>query len=388
MMPTMTPLRVGLVGAGMIVDETHLPAIRQAGVELVGVASRTGRRAAALVVEFPRLQNFHGPDAVPQLLAAGVDAVIVATPDDRHFEPARQALAAGVHVLVEKPSVLTLAELDELAALAERNRVLAKVVYHKLLDPDHKMLRTRVLDGILRHVNSGWCSLLEPRSIATGQFAEWVTGRNPGTYVGVHYLKLIDFTFGPDWKLTRVTASGQRGIVGPVDGPTWDGVQQRVTYTHPDGREATFDIHTDWVTPDNFPGYVEQEVQFRFDTGIWSASQRRRGVEACGPGLKTTPNHHYNASAEEPWGGRQPRGYGVEAVSRFFAEVRAGSRHLYNDLTGDRNVIAAVQAVEAVLAAHAVGRPGGVVTVNDPLGGLVLRLPGIAEPTVLYSGTV
>ena len=37
-----------------------------------------------------------------------------------------------------------------------------------------------------------------------------------------------------------------------------------------DGREATFDIHTSWVTPDNFPGYVDQEVQFRFDNGVWN----------------------------------------------------------------------------------------------------------------------
>ena len=369
----MPPLRVGLVGAGMIADDTHLPAIRQAGVELVAVATRTARRAA----DFPRL--FHGPDAVPQLLAAGVDAVIVATPDDRHFLPARLALAAGKHVLIEKPSVLSLAELDELVRLADANHVLAKVAYHKLLDPDHKMLRTRVLDGALRHVNSGWCSLLEPRSVSTGQFAEWVGGRNPGTYVGVHYLKLIDFTFGPDWRLTRVAATGQRGIVPAA----WDGVQQRVTYTHPDGREATFDIHTDWVTPDHFPGYVEQEVQFRFDTGVWSASQRKRGVEVSGPGLKQTPNHHYNAAAEEPWGGRDRRGYGVEAVTRFFSEVRAGERFAYNDLAADRNVVAAVQATEAVLAAHLAGHPGGVVEVNGPLGGLVLKLPGVAGGTVL-----
>ena len=74
--------------------------------------------------------------------------------------------------------------------------MLAKVVYHKLLDPDHKKLRTLVADGVLQHVNNGYCSLLEPKSISGGQFAEWIAGRNPGTYVAVHYIKLIDFTFG------------------------------------------------------------------------------------------------------------------------------------------------------------------------------------------------
>ena len=100
--------------------------------------------------------------------------------------------------------MLTLAELDELSTLATEHGVLAKVVYHKLADPDHKKLRTLVADGVLKHVNNGYCSLLEPKSISGGQFAEWIRGRNPATYVAVHYLKLIDFTFGPDWSLDRV----------------------------------------------------------------------------------------------------------------------------------------------------------------------------------------
>src|SRR5262249_24967756 len=146
--------------------------------------------------------SFAGPDAVAQLLASGVDVVCIATPDDRHFEPARDALAAGKHVLIEKPSVLRLQEVDELEALARRRGVLARVVYHKLLDPDHKKLRTHVVDGVLRHVNNGYCSLLEPKQISGSQFAEWITGRNPATYVAVHYIKLIDFTLGPGQPLT------------------------------------------------------------------------------------------------------------------------------------------------------------------------------------------
>src|SRR5205814_6981464 len=137
-----------------------------------------------------------------------------ANPDDLHLDAARAAFAASKHALIEKPSVLDLTHLDELTRLAEASGVLAKVVYHKLADPDHKKLRTLVVDGTLRHVNNGYCSLLEPKSIALGQFSEWIGGRNPASYVAVHYLKLIDFTFGPDWKLTTVTATGQRGLAG------------------------------------------------------------------------------------------------------------------------------------------------------------------------------
>src|SRR4051812_12481166 len=151
-------LRAGMVGLGMIFDDTYRPFFEQAhaqglyrrdfglvDVELTAVASRTGSRAdkykkqaGSKVADFA---SFSGDDSTSKLLAHGVDAVCIATPDNRHFEPAKFALAAGKHVLIEKPSVLSLQELDELQDLAQRHKVLAKVVYHKLGDPDHKKLR-------------------------------------------------------------------------------------------------------------------------------------------------------------------------------------------------------------------------------------------------------
>ncbi len=410
-----------MLGTGMIFDETYRPFFEQpdasrfvAGdsvvdVRLSAVATRSGSRAAAYArAAPPRASGFRsycGPGGVAELLASPVDAVCVATPDDRHFPAALAALRAGKHVLIEKPAVLSLAERDTLLDAARRAGVLVKVVYHKLADPDHKKLRTHLADGTLRHVNSGYCSLLEPRSVSRDQFSEWVVGRNPATYVGVHYLKLIDFTFGPDWRLARVTATGQRGIVGPPDGPTFDSVLAQVVYAYPDGREAAFDLHTGWVTPDNSPGYVDQEVQFRFDNATWNAHQRKRGVEVTVEGrtplaMKETPNHHYNGTFLEPWGQRSQRGYGIEVIRRFFEEVAhvefggpdaarperlAATRALdYNDLAADRNVVAAVQAVEAILREQAEGRPGGVVFVDHPLGELVLFRPGDATPTILH----
>jgi predicted dehydrogenase len=419
-----------MVGLGMIFEETYRPLFEQLHAEglyrrdfgyvdvlLIATASRTGVRGERLRQSagdrLPPFVNCKGPTAIDELLRQEVQVVCVATPDDRHFQAARQALQSGKHVLIEKPSILRLQELDELDALARRHGVLAKVVYHKLADPDHKKLRTHVLDGVLRHVNSGYCSLLEPKQISGEQFAEWITGRNPGTYVAVHYVKLIDFTFGSSLangaRLTSIRATGQRGLVGTIKGPTWDSVQLQMGFTYPDEREAAFDIHTSWVTPDNFPGYVEQEVQFRFDNGVWNAHQRKRGVEVTveelTPGrVKYTPNHHYNAAFVEPWGAASQRGYGIEVLRRFFeevAEVEFGGppdereqrlkcvRGLaYNDLSADRPTVATVQGMEAILQRHAAGMPGGVVTVNDASGGLVLRLPGQHEPLILYPGQV
>lgn len=417
-------LRAGMVGLGMIFDETYRPFFERTHAEalydkrfgvidvpLTAVASRTGSRAEKYrQVAGSRIApfvSFSGEDSIQQLVASDIDFACIATPDNRHFSAAKTALNAGKHILIEKPSVLSLAELDELVQLAERKQLLAKVVYHKLLDPDHKKLRTLVADQVLNHVNNGYCSLLEPKSISTGQFAEWITGRNPGTYVAVHYIKLIDFTFGG--RLKTITATGQRGLVGPQDGPTWDSCQMRMIYEYPSGREAAFDIHTSWVTPDNFPGYVEQEVQFRFDNGVWNGHSRKRGVECTVEGrtpftLKNTMNNHYNGTFLEPWGERSQRGYGVEVLERFVREVAflelggpaprrqdrfQSMRSLtYNDLQADRQTVAAVQGLEAILDHQFRGQPDCVVRVNDPAGGLVLYRPGAAEPDVLYGPAV
>src|SRR5580698_7934155 len=141
-------LQAGMVGFGMIFDETYRPFFEAAAslplfspstgpvsIKLTAAASRTGARAEKYLTDpanrLGSFKNFSGAESVANLLAADIDAVCIATPDDRHFEPARAALKARKHILIEKPSVLTLQDLDELTAIAAQNQVLAKVVYHK-----------------------------------------------------------------------------------------------------------------------------------------------------------------------------------------------------------------------------------------------------------------
>src|SRR5262249_47176169 len=111
-------LRVGMVGLGMIFDETYRPVFEQlaaAGlwrrnfgevqIQFATTASKTAIRAERLRNEIsPRLlpfRSFHGPNAVHKMLREPIDVVCVAAPDDRHFEIAKAALAAGKHVLIE-----------------------------------------------------------------------------------------------------------------------------------------------------------------------------------------------------------------------------------------------------------------------------------------------
>jgi len=60
----------------------------------------------------------------------------------------------------------------------------------------------------------------------------------------------------------------------------------------------------------------------------------------------------------------------------------------YNELSADRNTVAVIQALEAILAKQAGGQPSCIVQVNQTEGGLVLRVPGKLEPEILYPDRV
>jgi predicted dehydrogenase len=104
--------------------------------------------------------------AVPCVAAAGaaladpaIDLVVIATPNDSHFELARAALQAGKHVVVDKPCTVSLAETETLLALAEQQGRVLTVFQNRRFDSDFLALQ-QVLDsgqlGRVVQVNSNF----------------------------------------------------------------------------------------------------------------------------------------------------------------------------------------------------------------------------------------
>lgn len=112
------------MGLGGAARRIHLPAIAAVEeLELVGAAdSSQEAREAGKRRKIPVLV----PDVATLLERTRPDLVVVATPPALHFDHAKAALEAGAHVLCEKPFVPTLAEADQLIALASaKGRLLA-----------------------------------------------------------------------------------------------------------------------------------------------------------------------------------------------------------------------------------------------------------------------
>ncbi|MEK6612004.1 MAG: Gfo/Idh/MocA family oxidoreductase [Gemmatimonadota bacterium] len=116
------PLKVGVVGTGAL-GYHHLRHLRTlTGAVVCGFHEIDAARAATVSRELGVEQA-----ASLEALLDEVDAVSIAVPTPAHFAVARTALQRGKHVLIEKPITTTLAEADELLALASANGALVQI---------------------------------------------------------------------------------------------------------------------------------------------------------------------------------------------------------------------------------------------------------------------
>ena len=89
---------------------------------------------------------------VHELLAADVEAVVIATPVPSHYPLAKRALEAGKHVFVEKPPAMRVAEMEELIAIAEARGLVLMPGHLLLYHPGVQKLKELVEDGELGEV--------------------------------------------------------------------------------------------------------------------------------------------------------------------------------------------------------------------------------------------
>lgn len=136
-------LRLGIVGVGKIARDQHLPAIAASpDFELVAAASRHSR-----------LEHVPSFDDVESMLADGppIDVVSICTPPAGRHLIARAAIAAGKHVMLEKPPGTTVCEVAALKRLAENARVTLFASWHSReaagVDAARIWLADRRIDG-------------------------------------------------------------------------------------------------------------------------------------------------------------------------------------------------------------------------------------------------
>lgn len=141
-------IEVGLIGYGLAGRAFHAPVIRAVpGLRLTAILQRTGNEAAEKYPDVRIVRN------VEELLAMReVRVVVIATPNDTHFALAKQCLAAGRDVVVDKPFTTTLEEARSLAEFAKKAGRLITVYQNRRYDGDFQAIRKLVADGALGRI--------------------------------------------------------------------------------------------------------------------------------------------------------------------------------------------------------------------------------------------
>ncbi|EWS80240.1 Gfo/Idh/MocA family protein [Brachybacterium phenoliresistens] len=140
-------LRWGVVSPGHIATQFTETLHRASASRVVAVTSRSLERAQAFAAAHD-VEGAHD-DLGAMLAAGGLDAVYIASPMAQHHAMARQALEAGVPVLLEKAFTLNAAEAEDLVALArERGVFLMEALWARFL-PQFDVLRQVLAQGLI-----------------------------------------------------------------------------------------------------------------------------------------------------------------------------------------------------------------------------------------------
>ncbi|WP_449355140.1 Gfo/Idh/MocA family protein [Virgibacillus natechei] len=124
----MSKLKMGIVGAGGIAQERHIPAYLniKEKVEITAVQDLNHDRAQEVAKRFdiPHIYKNYSD------VFTEVDAVTICTPNKYHAEIAIAAMEAGVHVLCEKPMAITTEECEAMIEASRKSNKLLSIGYH------------------------------------------------------------------------------------------------------------------------------------------------------------------------------------------------------------------------------------------------------------------
>lgn len=294
-----TDIGFGIIGCGVIAP-THRDAIQSVpGARLVACCDIIEERAQAFAKEagsgvraYRKLEDMLKQD--------DVQAVCVCTPSGMHGDHAIAAMEAGKHVLCEKPMDITLAKIDQMIAVAERNHVKLSGVFQFRTYPSSKKVREAVRMGKLGKLVLGDCYQKYYRSheyYASGDWrATWaLDGGGCLMNQGVHGIDLLLYLMGD---VKRLSAYARRlvrnievedtavailefanGAVGVIEGTTsvTPGYGCTIEISGDDG---TIKLSGNQIVAWDVKGEEGAEVEGQGERG--TASDPRAGLTAIG----------------------------------------------------------------------------------------------------------
>ncbi|MGD1887339.1 MAG: inositol 2-dehydrogenase [Cohaesibacteraceae bacterium] len=295
-------VRIGLLGCGRI-GQVHALSIEQVGgAQLVAVADAVPEAAEAVAASYGAAVR--SIDAV--LTSGDVDAVIIGTPTDTHYDLIHQAAANGKAIFCEKPVDLDTDRIRECVAAVEATGVLFMAGFNRRFDPNFASMAQQIRDGVIGNVELVTILSRDP-SPPPVSYIE----RSGGLFrdMMIHDFDMARFLPGDE--VVSVSASGS-SLVDPAIGAVGDVDTAAAILTTASGticqisnsRRATY-------------GY-DQRVEVHGSKGLLRAdNQLESTVElATGDGFRRSPTQHFFLE-------RYAEAYRLE-IAAFIAAIENG----------------------------------------------------------------
>ncbi|MGW1423764.1 Gfo/Idh/MocA family protein [Bradyrhizobium manausense] len=265
----MTALRIAIVGFGKIARDQHVGAIAATpGAVLAAVASRNA--------SLPGLPHFA---TIEELLEKGpeIDAVSLCTPPQVRRSQAVAALAAGKHVMLEKPPGIGVAELDPLAAMAADAKRTLFATWHSrhapAVEPARAWLATRRIKSV--HIN--WKE--DVRVWHPGQAWIWEPGGLGVFDPGINALSILTRILPRQVFVTAAELAFPANCQSPI--------AAKLTLTDIDGLPVTAEFDFRQTGPQSWDILVET------DGGRMTLSKGGRIMEVDGKVVADAPDEEY-----------------------------------------------------------------------------------------------
>jgi predicted dehydrogenase len=204
--PKMENIKVGVAGLGFI-GPAHIESLRRIpGIEVFAV-SESSDELARIKAQQLGIQKYHGN--YEKLLEENIDVVHICTPNNLHFEMAKQALLAGKHVICEKPLATTAQEGEELLKLAHEKGLVHAVHFNIRYYPLVRQMKVMREKGELGEIYSIIGSYLQDWLYYETDY-NWrlepeLSGKSKAVAdIGSHLMDLLEYISG--LKITEVIA--------------------------------------------------------------------------------------------------------------------------------------------------------------------------------------
>ncbi len=263
-------MKVGVIGAGILGSRHARVWHELAETEPVAVCDLDAARAASTAEPY-NARAFS--DYTAMLAETELDAVSVATPDHLHREPVLAALAAGKHVLQEKPLATNADDARAIVDAAAQSDRTVMVNFSQRFVTDHIWIHNALARGDIGTPRMILSLKHDNISVPMNMIRSWSQDTSPLYFMTSHDLDLVHWFVGVD--PVSVMAQEARGTLDAHGIPVHDGLNALIQFDN----AVIANFHSSWIHPNTYPRIADGFLQIIGDAGALTYNNRTRTAE-------------------------------------------------------------------------------------------------------------